>query len=264
MSDKHASSAKQVSNHLNHQAGMYSLAAAVAGVSLLALAQPASGEVVITRTTILIPVSPADQLEPVKISMANNGINNFSFTLSSSNNSRVLLGGGVSSVDGLITGGTWDPYAMALTRGTKIGAAPKSSFFNHYRELVEFSATSHDVRYCKGFWGSNPKAQFGCGDTKNEYLGVAFQIKGQTHYGWIRLTVTSNAKLATPNLTGTITAYAYETVANKPIVAGTATQTAEVQSSEKPQTQQGPSLGMLAAGADAVPMWRRDETLAVK
>lgn len=259
MSGKRADSAKKVSNHLNHQAGMYSLAAAVAGVSLLALAQPASGEVVITRKTILIPVTPADQLEPVKISIANNGINNFSFTLSSSNNSRVLLGGGLSNANGLITGGTWDPYAMALPRGTKIGASPKSSFFNHYRELVEFSATSQDVRYCKGFWGSNPKAQVGCGDAKNEYLGVTFQIKGQTHYGWIRLTVTSNAKLTTPNLTATITAYAYETVANKSIVSGTATQTAEAQAPENVESPGRPSLGMLAAGADGLPRWRRQE-----
>ena len=39
---------------------MHSLAAATAGVSLLALAQPAAGEVVVTRKTIQIPVTTSD------------------------------------------------------------------------------------------------------------------------------------------------------------------------------------------------------------
>ena len=43
---------------LNRQVCMYSLVAAVAGVSMLALAEPASGEVVITRKTIHIPIAP--------------------------------------------------------------------------------------------------------------------------------------------------------------------------------------------------------------
>ena len=93
-------------------------------------------------------------------------------------------------------------------------------------------------------------------------LGVRFQLNGQTHYGWVRLTVTSNVKLNKPTLEATITAYAYETVPNKPILAGTAEKTtAEVQVPQDIQKPGQPSLGMLALGSDALPLWRREETL---
>lgn len=84
-------------NNLNHQIGLYSLAAAVAGVCVLALAEPAAGEVVVTKKTIPIPLAPREMQEPVNISMANNGIHNFSFILSSGSSSlglRELLVGG--------------------------------------------------------------------------------------------------------------------------------------------------------------------------
>jgi hypothetical protein len=47
----------------------------------------------------------------------------------------------------------------------------------------------------------------------HRFLGVKFLISGETHYGWIRLNVPSP-------FGGTITGYAYETEANKPITAG--------------------------------------------
>lgn len=60
-----------------------------------------------------------------------------------------------------------------------------------------------------------------------------------------------------PSMSAEITAYAYETVPNKAIKAGTAaTATAVLQS---PPHQTGPSLGMLAAGAEGMPLWRREE-----
>lgn len=45
------------------------------------------------------------------------------------------------------------------------------------------------------------------------YLGVAFQIKGKTHYGWMRLSHSSGAG-------ATLTGYAYETIPGKSIKAG--------------------------------------------
>jgi mannitol-specific phosphotransferase system IIBC component len=73
------SSKKSSSNNLNCQMAQYSLVAAVAGLGMLALAQPAAGEVVVTKKTIPIPLTSVGVPEPVKISMANNGINDFSF-----------------------------------------------------------------------------------------------------------------------------------------------------------------------------------------
>ena len=54
-------------------------------------------------------------------------------------------------------------------------------------------------------------------------------------------------------ISGTITAYAYETVANKPITIGSTTEMAD-----EPQAP-NPSLGMLAMGTDGLTLWRREE-----
>ena len=70
---------KASSNNFNRQVGQYSLAAAVAGV-LLALVQPSLRAKSITKKTIHIPLTDGTP-EPVKISMSNNGVNNFTFSL---------------------------------------------------------------------------------------------------------------------------------------------------------------------------------------
>ncbi len=49
-------------------------------------------------------------------------------------------------------------------------------------------------------------------NVKNRYLGLKFIIKGKDHFGWARLTTTGRIAL--------LTGYAYETIPNKPIIAG--------------------------------------------
>jgi hypothetical protein len=43
-------------------------------------------------------------------------------------------------------------------------------------------------------------------NVKDRYLGLKFQIKGNTHYGWARL----NVKVSKTTITATLTGYAYE------------------------------------------------------
>jgi hypothetical protein len=251
---------KASSNHLNRQVAQYSIAAAVAGVSMLALTAPAAGEVVITRKTIPIPLTAIDMPHPVKISMANNGVDNFTFHLtnsppnvgrSSSFNSLALVGATSNAAD------VYEGYFVApLPRGAKIGA---SAGFTAFESAVEQSLAGVSGRGLRGYWGGNPK---------DHYVGVRFSIGGQTHYGWIRLTVTTDPNPHGPAMSATITGYAYETVPNKTILAGTAgiaaataeKPTAAVQVPQNLRTQSGPSLGMLAWGADGLPLWRREET----
>jgi hypothetical protein len=47
---------------------------------------------------------------------------------------------------------------------------------------------------------------------KNRYLGLKFQTKGQTHFGWARL----STKIGFGGATGILTGYAYETIPDKP------------------------------------------------
>lgn len=230
---------------------LYSTAAIAAGVSMLALAQPAWGEVVVTRKTIPIP---ANAYPIVGLDLNHDGINDFSANL---NYSAYPLSDWdlfvVPSPDG--GGGavvaSHHKYAAALVPGAKIG--PSAHFGATSRiEAVHSINDTYSHRYgrtLKGNWG---------GDPRNRYLGVKFLISGQTHYGWIRLTVITEPR----GMSATITGYAYETIANKPIKAGQ-TSEAEAESVQQPATfddlEQGPSLGMLARGAEVVGVWRKRE-----
>ncbi len=226
------------SNHLKRQIAQYSVAATVAGVSVLALTTPAIGEVVVTKKTIPIPVGSAAMPEPVGVSLANNGVNDllFSLTQDSMDPDRALF----VAADGVASAGTFNPYATAMMRGAKIGPGIT---FESGGALVEFSATSNGYKFCRGYWNSNPAGGFrACGNPKNKYLGVRFLLNGQTHYGWVRLTVATNSDRNGPPLTATITGYAYETVPNTAIKAGTAaTASAEVQVPEEIKNQPGRS-----------------------
>lgn len=248
-------------NSFNLQIGLYSLAAAATGVSLLALAPPAAGEVVVTRRTIEIPVSTADIVHPVKISMANDGIVNFNFDLVSlpptygrGFSVRELNLWPASDDASPVMAGNFRSYTPALPRGARIGP---SAAFGAIVVEVENTYAGSTFRGTQGYWGGNPK---------DHYVGVRFRISGQFHYGWIRLTVTTSTDPHGPAMTAKITGYAYETDPNKLILAGTAAvgasadkPAAAVQLPHNIQIQSAPSLGMLAAGADALPIWRREK-----
>jgi hypothetical protein len=235
---------------IDHQTKLYSIAAAVAGVSMLALAQPAEGEVVVTQKTIPIPVNSyfGTPVPPTPISLNNNGVNDFSFSIYSfayhsfNNDLTVwpLQGGAV--VAARDEGGGF--YASALAAGAKIG--PSAHFSTNKLTDIErahgFDASSHYSRNLYGKWSNNPV---------NHYLGVKFLINGATHYGWVRLTVKTRPR----GFSATITGYAYETVANKPIFAGEKDDASQAQIEQAPRA----SLGMLALGADGLQMWRREE-----
>ncbi len=257
-----SSAKKPTSKKLNRQISLYSLAASAAGVSVLALAQPAQSEVVITKKTVPIPPSTF-----VGISFTNSGINDFSFFLSAtfSSVSTMLDGDNLSmrslkngkGVVGTHPSGAIRPDVSAPVRGAKIGPSANfvSSVVGDFGVTVERSFIPHGggTKQFVGTWGGNPK---------NRYVGVRFLINGETHYGWVRLTVTTSPDKF---ISATITAYAYETVANQPLQAGTGeAPTAEIQVPENIQNQAGPWLGMLALGADGLPRWRREETLTAR
>ena len=87
----------------------------------------------------------------------------------------------------------------------------------------------------------------------NKFLGVKFQISGQTHYGWVNVNMHTRA----------ITGYAYETNANQPILAGEKSGPVKVGATEPAQVLAPPiqpaTLGALARGADGLSLWRREE-----
>jgi hypothetical protein len=123
-------------------------------------------------------------------------------------------------------------FASALKRGSRIGAKkPFLGFALYYR----FHSTSSNG-HCSGSWT----------DAKNRYLGFKFLIKGKIHFGWARLNATCSVS---SKKIGVLTGYAYETVANKPILAGQTKGSDAV--NREPAT-----LGHLSQGASTIPAWR--------
>jgi hypothetical protein len=82
--------------------------------------------------------------------------------------------------------------------------------------------SNHGLMAVQKSWCTSMFSTKKCGSTAygpwanvtDRYLGLKFQIKGKTHYGWARLTVDWL------KLSATLTGYAYETVADKPILIG--------------------------------------------
>jgi len=231
--------------NIDNRLKLYTLAAAAAGVSLLALSPPAEGSVVVTHKTIPI-------LGGTTIDLNNDGVNDFQFALGA--------GGYVPSVyatlaiapltGGKVVGGkrgVLGPYASALASGANIGSTAHFSSSVGRGEICIERSVTFQTAYIHKYYGQWENL------TSSRFLGVRFLIKGAIHYGWIRLTVTG--------VSGTITEYAYETVANKKIGAGSTTDSSAKSISPQVQKQiskrSGPSLGMLALGAGGVALWRR-------
>jgi len=83
-------------------------------------------------------------------------------------------------------------------------------------------------------------------NVSNRYLGLKFQINGKTHYGWARLSVWVTDVV---RINAALTGYAYETIPNKPIIAGK-TKGHDVITLERA------ALGRLAQGSTGLAAWR--------
>jgi hypothetical protein len=227
-----------LSESLHRQLNSYALAASAAGVSLLAQAQPAEAKIVYTHVHHRIEPGHTYHLD-----LVGRGVTDFSLV-----NYAVRWCDGLSaycfgleqtaprknSVMGYYSGdhGTWD---SALVAGRRIG--PHLNFHPEFGDLAS-GFSSH-------LNGGGTRLYGQWVDVEDRYLGLRFMIKGRTHYGWARMSV----EIKGMNLTATLTGYAYETIPNKPIIAGK-TKGPDV------VTIQPASLGHLAHGASAIPAWR--------
>lgn len=88
---------------------------------------------------------------------------------------------------------------------------------------------------------------------------MQFLINGEVHFGWARLTVLADKKHE--EVTATLTGYAYETIAGRPIKAGQTHGTADGAAIEsRADSPTAPGLGLLALGSRGLAAWRREET----
>ena len=231
----------QLSAPIHQQLNLYALAAGVTGAAMLAGAQPAQAEVVYTPADHLILTHQRVMLDLNHDGMPDFAISNKAFCTTDICG-RTLLARPLipaNQVEGMKSVFILK-FASALPAGAKIGGATKFS-----GRLMAVSGTEYGSG---GDWMN----------VNGRYLGLKFVIGGAFHYGWARFDVQSGNGRITAKLTG----YAYETIPNKPIIAGQ--QKGNDESLGTPETgmnitqPEAASVGLLATGSLGLPAWRRE------
>jgi hypothetical protein len=256
--------ASRLSANLDKNLVAYAMAAGAAGVGLLALAQPADAKIVYT---------PAHRNIGAKtfIDLNHDGISDFKITLirtshcvggctttgrrhgTAFNATYAFLNAFGVAQDNQIYG--QGKLASALPAGVQVG--PKSKFPGG-NLMAEVYAASGNPEGSFGAW-------VGTGNgVQHKFLGLKFEIHGKTHFGWARFDVTVIPRGA--HIQATLTGYAYETGANKPIITGkTRGPEGDGDATSASVSLPAPapaSLGLLARGCAGLVSWRRREVIA--
>ena len=251
-----------LSDSTQHRLNSYALAAAAAGVGLLALNQAAEAKIVYTPANKNITPNHTIPLDLNHDGTTDFRLKDMHFTSTVGFDHTGILSVLPARQGNRIVGfsRTVRHYASALNAGVTIG--PKGRFTAGPRIMATVFSDTGARRglsnSCNGPWS---KAANG------RYLGLEFLIKGKVHFGWARLNVTCRGT----DVLATLTGYAYETIPNKSIIAGKTKGPAD-ESGEKdfgpnaslpdriPDTPQPATLGVLALGTQGVPLWRRKES----
>jgi hypothetical protein len=244
---------------IQRQLNMYALAASAAGVGLLALAPPSEAKIVYTPAQFNLRLG-----ERHGVDLNHDGTPDFDLYWTVDEGVSVLIASGngrPGSGYGVALDRADPNFALAIFRGAKIGPAREFSGYTFSPKMATASRSG-------SLWGG-PWADGGKG-VKNRYLGIKFQSKGEPHYGWARVTVTIENPDGYRFTRVLLTGYAYETIPDKPIIAGQTKGTDEssieqpdaVLTSPIPDTPQPATLGALALGAPGLSIWRREDSVA--
>jgi hypothetical protein len=190
------SSGASVRQHLNRFAVATILAVGLLAVGLLAVAWPAEAQIVYTPVNITITQGS------YKLELNNGGVTDFTIAVHSGSRKTQQCGIAshyvVEETPSSDNGAESSPPAELVT-GDQIG--PSQTFYAG-RGILLSDHRSSCKSYSKGNWVIGEPG----------YLGLMFQISGQTYYGWASLTVGAGS--------ATLTGYAYESTPGMPINAG--------------------------------------------
>ncbi|MGD0990674.1 MAG: hypothetical protein ABR874_22945 [Candidatus Sulfotelmatobacter sp.] len=266
-----------LNTNLNKALISYVAAACAAGGAILAEAMPAEAEIVYTPTN-----TPIVKGSPVSLDLNHDGVIDFVLSMYDNGNAVArrpscsvctfgahgslkvspeqagnAIWGVSSSVYQLESNAqrrklqqkkpnTVKEAAAPVAWGEVVGNGPERSFQSQALPMD----SSNSFYYFGGGGTVNSLGAWGKGRRfTGPYLGFKFLIDGEIHYGWARVNVHANFL----DLSATLTGYAYESVANRPILTGFTHGSVEA-SSEASQQAQPPvagSLGRLASGASA-------------
>jgi hypothetical protein len=230
---------------------MYAFAASAAGVSLLALAQPSEARIVYKSTNI-------DITGRYHLDLNHDGITDV--TLLRDSHKLSCRGHIVTQVRFFEYPNTGNGVEglppTPLRSGARIGLG--QAFYANEGFLASSArAGRFPCKHAGAWW-----------NVTDRYLGVEFKSHKKIHYGWVRLTFSAGSA-------ATLTGYAYETIAGKSIIAGKTSRPADEPANQDfspddsltipiPDTPQPAALGVLALGAQGVPLWRRKESVGVR
>ena len=207
-----------ISDSLNRQLNAYALAASAAGVSVLALARASEAKVVYTETHQVTHTG-----FPLYIDLNHDGIKDFVLRTTYYVGSSCFEGlnaSGYRNMNNAVAGRRFSrssyffSAASALPAGARIGPERKFPVHHPFMALELFNRDRTSQYSDVGPWVGKGNG------VRNRYLGLKFVIHGKVHYGWARLSVTLGHHRQYDDVSGTLTGYAYETVPNKPIIAG--------------------------------------------
>jgi len=227
--ERFAKTPSQLSDALHRRLNSYVLAASAAGVSVLALSEPAAAKIVYTPAKVKIGYVAYD------LDLNHDGITDFEIELGYS-----------STVSGFSTADIF-AFAPPSQRGNKMAHAKgRVGLARALKPGVRIGpgdiSSSGGFLVWEGYGRKGTHIRTGQWiNVKDRYLGLSFQINGKTHYGWARL----NVKVTKRGISGfdaVLTGYAYETIPKKAIIAG------KTKGPDDLALQTG-SLGELAAGA---------------
>jgi len=222
----------------DHRLSMYALAASAAGVGMLALSPPAEAKIIYTKANKQIGLRGVLHLDLNHDGTADFDLKN-SFTTSTAGGEFDQLLALPDGKHNAVWGHTvpFRGYASALSANVRVG--PKGKFLPGSGLMAASSVSG----------AMGPRGNYSCtgpwANVSNRYLGLKFAIKGEDHFGWARLSVSCVSGSATVN--ATLTGYAYETIANRPILTGKEHGADEEDSLSSPAAPAA-TLGRLAQG----------------
>jgi hypothetical protein len=244
--------ASNLSTSLRGKIDAYGIAATATAIGIAALASPAQGEVVYTvahkeigRSGVAVDFNHDGIADIVIAAGLNFYADGGGMVVYSHHSNRALNTSRGEFVSMLPLGYTVGPNSGKFKLGGASSNYPRPKKFFYYCEANSGGAS------CIGPWYSPNGA-----GTSGSYVGVQFVIDGQLHYGWARIRLVVTGRENHYEVAAYLTGYAYETIANKPIIAGKTSGTDESSVKKSASHVEPASLGMLSAGASAIPMWR--------
>jgi len=215
----------------------YIAAATAVGVGAMALSHPAEAKIIYTKTNVQIT-------NGLGLDLNNDGITDFTFKVSDFTSTT-----------------TFCPCSSNLIKPAQSGNqiwGKKVPIASSYAGLASALQPGVTVRASKKLqashtWMCHSSGKFGeygyWFKVDKRYLGLKFYVNGQAHYGWAR------ANFPAGCTSGTLTGYAYETVANRSIKTG------RTKGPDIVTVERG-TLGHLALGASAIPARRKTNSVA--